>query len=102
MHTQEASWRPTTGCSVAVSCCRSSANCRLLQFGEIDQEGIEMSSTTSTQRVVLTWSTRLITVNQSAGEAARRGPDGAGATLPLITRSGFEQRHIFTSQIAAA
>lgn len=34
-------------------------------------------------------------------QALKQSPDSGSARLPLITRTGFELRHIVTSQIAS-
>lgn len=55
-----------------------------------------MTSTTATRR----WATVVSTAGPET-EALRLSPDSGTATLPLITRTGFEQRHIVTSQIGS-
>lgn len=45
------------------------------------------------------WAT-VVSVASCAAEL-KLSPEHADAQLPLITRTGFEQRHIVTSQIAS-
>lgn len=56
-----------------------------------------MTSTTATTR---TWATVVSTAGPGT-DVLRRSPDHGTAALALITRTGFEQRHIVTSQIGS-
>lgn len=56
-----------------------------------------MTSTTVTTR---SWATVVSTAGPDT-DVLRMSPDHGTAQLPLITRTGFEQRHIVTSQIGS-
>jgi len=46
------------------------------------------------------WTT-VISMADATTEALRQSPDHGTAQVPLISRTGFEQRHIVTSQIGS-
>lgn len=55
---------------------------------------------TSTTVITRRWAT-VVSAAGSDTDVLRTSPDHGTATLPLITRTGFEQRHIVTSQIGS-
>ncbi|GGJ75335.1 hypothetical protein GCM10010123_01690 [Pilimelia anulata] len=54
------------------------------------------SSVMTTRR----WAT-VVSVAETAAHELKESPNNSAAQLPLITRTGFEQRHIVTSQIGS-
>ena len=56
-----------------------------------------MTSTVITSR---RWAT-VISSADATVDALRQSPDHGTAQVPLISRTGFEQRHIVTSQIGS-
>jgi len=50
--------------------------------------------------VVRSWAAGVVPASSQA-DALREGPGAGTAQLPLITRTGFEFRHIVTSQIGS-
>jgi hypothetical protein len=46
------------------------------------------------------WTT-VISTADTAVDVLRQSPDHGTAQVPLISRTGFEQRHIVTSQIGS-
>jgi hypothetical protein len=47
------------------------------------------------------WATVITTATDASVQQLKTSPDTGASQLPLISRTGFEQRHIVTSQIGS-